>query len=220
MRNLKTNLFVLSLAGAISLAFFGAATATELQVLQGTPSAQELEDALAPKAAASTVRFRGITLGNQTPKQATPATPAAATATQTPAAPASQTTKVAAPATDAKPVQAVSAVAINIMFDFNSDRVTPQGKEILDNLGKALNSERLRGSRFMLEGHTDSKGGVEYNQALSERRARAAKDFLVANHKIDAARLQTAGKGKGEPLDPANPERDINRRVQIMNLGS
>jgi outer membrane protein OmpA-like peptidoglycan-associated protein len=220
MRDIKANLSILSLAGAIGLAILGAATATELQVLQGTPSAQQLEDALAPKAAASTVRFRGITLGNQAPKQAPAATTVAAPATQAPAAPAAQTTKVAAPAADTKPIQAVSAVAINIMFDFNSDRVTQQGKAILDNLGKALSSERLRGSRFMLEGHTDSKGGVEYNQGLSERRAKAAKDFLVANHKIDASRLQTVGKGKSEPLDPANPERDINRRVQIMNLGS
>jgi outer membrane protein OmpA-like peptidoglycan-associated protein len=220
MRNLKTKLSVVSLAGAITLAILGGAAATELQILQGTPSAQQLEDALAPKQAASTVRFRGITLGNQAPKQTTTATPAAAPGAPPQAAPAAPATKVAAPAAEAKPVQAVSAVAINIMFDFNSDRVTPQGAAILDNLGKALNSERLRGSRFLLEGHTDSKGSAEYNQALSERRAKAAKDFLVANHKIEAARLQTVGKGKTEPLDPANPERDINRRVQIMNLGS
>ena len=112
------------------------------------------------------------------------------------------------------------AVAINIMFDFNSDRITPQGRQILDNLGKALNSDRLKGNRFMLEGHTDSKGGDAYNLALSERRAKSAMDYLVAAHKIEPSRLQTVGKGKSEPLDPANPERDINRRVQVMNLGS
>lgn len=219
MRNLKSSLSILSLAGAVGLAIAVTADATELQVLQGTPSAQQLEDALAPKAPASTVRFRGITLGNQAPKAASPATPAAAPAVAAPAAPAAPT-KVAAPAGEAKPVQAVSAVAVNIMFDFNSDRVSPQGRDILDNLGRALNSERLRGSRFMLEGHTDSKGSAAYNQALSERRAQSAKAYLVATHKIDPARLQTVGKGKSEPLDPANPERDINRRVQIMNLGS
>ncbi|MCC7045420.1 MAG: OmpA family protein [Alphaproteobacteria bacterium] len=219
MRNLKTTFSILSLAGAVGLAIAGTAGATELQVLQGTPSAQQLEDALAPKAAASTVRFRGITLGNQAPKAPSPATPAAAPAVAAPAAP-STPTKVAAPAGEAKPVQAVSAVAVNIMFDFNSDRLSPQGREILDNLGRALSSERLRGSRFMLEGHTDSKGSADYNQALSERRALSAKAYLVTAHKIDAVRLQTVGKGKSEPLDPANPERDINRRVQIMNLGS
>lgn len=220
MPNFKSNLSILSLAGAIGLAVLGAASATELQVLQGTPSAQQLEDALAPKQAASTVRFRGITLGNKAPAQPAPATPAAAPATQAPAAqPRPATTTVAAPA-DTRPVQAVSAVAINIMFDFNSDRVTQQGAAILDNLGKALNSERLRGSKFLLEGHTDSKGSDAYNLALSQRRAKAAKDYLVARHNIDSARLQTVGKGESEPLDPANPERDINRRVQIMNLGS
>lgn len=212
MRNTTYGIFVLALAGAIGLALAAgpAAQATELQVLQGNPSAQQLEDALAPKAAApaTTVRFRGITLGNQAPKQpATAATPAAAPGAQPAAQPATQT-------------QAVAAVAINIMFDFNSDRITPQGKQILDNLGKALNSDRLKGNRFMLEGHTDSKGGDAYNLALSERRAKSAMDYLVAAHKIEPSRLQTVGKGKSEPLDPANPERDINRRVQVMNLGS
>jgi OOP family OmpA-OmpF porin len=220
MRSATSTLSLLTLAGAIGFAIAGTAAATELQILQGTPSAQQLEDALAPKQAASTVRFRGITLGNQPPKQPATATPAAAPAAPPQAAPAAPAVTTAAPAPEPRPVQAVSAVAINIMFDFNSDRVTPQGAAILDNLGKALNSERLRGSRFLLEGHTDSKGSAEYNLALSERRAKAAKDFLVARHNIDPARLQTVGKGKSEPLDPANPERDINRRVQIMNLGS
>lgn len=193
----------LALAGAIGLAT--SAQATELQILKGTPSATQLEDALAPKQPASTVKFRGITLGNQPPKPASGATQATAGGT------------TAAPP---KPVQATAAIAININFDFNSDKLTPQGREILDNLGAALKSERLRGSRFLLEGHTDSKGGDEYNQALSERRAVSAMEYLLARHGIEPKRLQFAGKGKREPLDPARPEDGINRRVQIMNLGS
>ncbi|MBL8705647.1 MAG: OmpA family protein [Rhodospirillales bacterium] len=224
----KTNIrfLALSLAGALGLilAANAPAAATELQVLQGNPSAKQLEDALAPKgsaAPASTVRFRGITLGNQKPAAAPAATTVAAPApTAAPAAkPATTPAAAAAPAAGA-PTQAVAAVAINIMFAFNSDQLTPQGRQILDNLGQALNSDRLKGNRFMLEGHTDSKGSDAYNQALSERRARSAMDYLVAAHKVDRARLVTVGKGESEPLDPANPERDINRRVQVMNLGS
>ena len=222
----KTNIrfLALSLVGALGLILAANApvAATELQVLQGNPSAKQLEDALAPKgsaAPASTVRFRGITLGNQKPAQAPAATTVAAPAPAPAAAPAPVQKTAAAPAAGA-PTQAVAAVAINIMFAFNSDQLTPQGRQILDNLGQALNSERLKGNRFMLEGHTDSKGSDAYNQALSERRAKSAMDYLVAAHKVDRARLQTVGKGEGEPLDPSNPERDINRRVQVMNLGS
>jgi len=223
----KTNIrfLALSLAGALGLILAANApvAATELQVLQGNPSAKQLEDALAPKtgaAPASTVRFRGITLGNQKPAQAPATTAVAAPAPAPAAAPApAQKTAATAPAAGA-PTQAVAAVAINIMFDFNSDKLTPQGKQILDNLGQALNSERLKGSRFMLEGHTDSKGSDGYNQGLSERRAWSAMEYLVTAHKVDRSRLQTVGKGESEPLDPSNPERDINRRVQVMNLGS
>jgi outer membrane protein OmpA-like peptidoglycan-associated protein len=220
----KTNIrfLALSLAGALGLilAANAPAAATELQVLQGNPSAKQLEDALAPKgsaAPASTVRFRGITLGNQKPAPAPAATTVAAPAPATAPAPVQ---KAATPSAAGAPTQAVAAVAINIMFAFNSDQLTPQGRQILDNLGQALNSERLKGNRFMLEGHTDSKGSDAYNQALSERRAKSAMEYLVAAHKVERARLVTVGKGESEPLDPSNPERDINRRVQVMNLGS
>jgi outer membrane protein OmpA-like peptidoglycan-associated protein len=223
MNKINTRFLALSLAGALGLilAANAPASATELQVLQGNPSAKQLEDALAPKGSAppaSTVRFRGITLGNQKPAQAPAATTVAAPAPAPAAAPAPAQKAATPPA--AAPTQAVAAVAINIMFAFNSDQLTPQGRQILDNLGQALNSDRLKGNRFLLEGHTDSKGSDAYNPALSERRAKSAMDYLVAAHKVDRARLQTVGKGEGEPLDPSNPERDINRRVQVMNLGS
>jgi OmpA-OmpF porin, OOP family len=207
-RNFRLSL--LALTATIGLTLAAAADAAEVQVLKGAPSAQELEDALAPKSAPSTVRFRGITLGGQKPAQPAPATQTAAPAQQQ--QPAVQTAT-------SKP-QATAAVAINITFDFNSDKLTPQGQQVLDNLGRALNSDRLKGSRFMLEGHTDSKGTDAYNQALSERRAKSAKDYLVSKHQVEAQRIDTVGKGESEPLDPSDPQRDINRRVQILNLGS
>lgn len=209
----KFRLSLLTLTATVGLTL--AAQATELQVLQGTPSAQQIEDALAPKSTPTTVRFRGITLGGQKPAQPAPATQASAPQAPTPAQPARPAAQAAA-----QPTQATAAVAINITFDFNSDKLSAQGQQVLDNLGRALNSDRLKNSRFMLEGHTDSKGSDAYNQALSERRAKSAKDYLVSRHQVDAKRIDTVGKGESEPLDPANPERDINRRVQILNLGS
>jgi outer membrane protein OmpA-like peptidoglycan-associated protein len=187
---------------AVALAA-GPSPAVELQIINGVPSAKQLEDALAPKQPASTVKFRGITLGNQPPKPASPGTPASASAAQ-----------------PAQPTQATAAIALSINFDFNSDKLSPQGLQVLDNLGLALKSERLKTMRFLMEGHSDSKGADDYNQKLSERRAVAAMEYLIARHGIDPKRLGFAGKGEREPLDPANPEAAMNRRVQIMNLGS
>jgi outer membrane protein OmpA-like peptidoglycan-associated protein len=203
MRNvtIRPRLIALGLAAALALlpAGFGRSFATELQIMHGLPSAEQLEDALAPKQPASTVKFRGITLGNQPPKPGPAATPAAA---------------------PAQPTQASAAIALSINFDFNSDKLSPQGLQVLDNLGQALKSDRLKAMRFLLEGHTDSKGSDEYNQKLSERRAISAMEYLIARHGIDPKRLSFAGKGEHEPLDPKNPEAAINRRVQILNLGS
>lgn len=199
---------IAAVAGLAATLATGSVKAVELQIINGVPSAQQLEDALAPKQPASTVKFRGITLGNQAPKPASPATPAAAAGA------------AAAPAQPAQPIQASAAIALSINFDFNSDKLTPQGLQVLDNLGQALKSERLKAMRFMMEGHTDSKGSDDYNQKLSERRAIAAMEYLIARHGIEPKRLSFAGKGEREPLDPKNPEAALNRRVQIMNLGS
>src|SRR6266516_1067100 len=52
--------------------------------------------------------------------------------------------------------------------------------------------------RATVEGHTDSVGSEAYNQRLSERRANAVRDYLVA-HGIDASRITTRGYGKTKP---------------------
>jgi outer membrane protein OmpA-like peptidoglycan-associated protein len=80
-------------------------------------------------------------------------------------------------------------------------------------------SDELADDRLMLEGHTDTKGAEDYNLALSERRAKAAGDYLRDIHGIGADRLSYACKGETEPLDPANPEGAINRRLEVRNLG-
>ena len=169
--------------------------AAEVQLLPGTPTAQQLEQALKPQQAApSPVRFRGLSLGAATPGGA--AQPPAGGGTA-----------------------ATAAVAVNINFDFDSDRLTEQGRGVLDQLGSALNSDALKPYRFQIEGHTDGRGSDVYNDRLSERRAASVKRYLVASGHVAPARLRTVGKGKHEPLDPQNPDADLNRRVQVLNLG-
>jgi OmpA-OmpF porin, OOP family len=74
--------------------------------------------------------------------------------------------------------------------------------------------------KLSIEGHTDSDGTTESNQALSEKRAAAVKDYLVANASVDAARLKARGWGESKPVDKnETPEgKANNRRVELVKL--
>ena len=74
------------------------------------------------------------------------------------------------------------------------------------------------GSVFMLGGHTDAKGGDNYNQMLSERRAETVKRFLIQNYHLPAANLVSAGYGKNGQKNPNDPFAAENRRVEIVNM--
>jgi outer membrane protein OmpA-like peptidoglycan-associated protein len=106
-----------------------------------------------------------------------------------------------------------------IYFDFNSATLSPKAAPQLAELGKALHGPDLEGSVIVLSGYTDAKGGGEYNQALSERRAASVKRYLVEKLDIAAKNLTTAGYGKRDLKNPADPFGAENRRVQIVNLG-
>lgn len=104
-----------------------------------------------------------------------------------------------------------------IEFEFDSDHLTSQGKLDLDVFGEALKTD-LREGAVALEGHTDAIGTDEYNQALSERRAAAAKQYLVDSFGIPPARLTAVGLGKSDPIasnEDANG-RSRNRRVDFI----
>ena len=76
-------------------------------------------------------------------------------------------------------------------------------KNALTNNGKFLESHGS--SAVVIEGHCDERGSVEYNLALGERRARAAKDFLVS-YGVPATRLTTISYGKERPFDSGHDE--------------
>jgi outer membrane protein OmpA-like peptidoglycan-associated protein len=104
-----------------------------------------------------------------------------------------------------------------IEFEFDSDRLTAQGKLDLDTFGEALVTD-LRDARVALEGHTDAIGTDEYNQTLSERRARAARQYLVDSFGIPDSRLTAVGMGKSDPIASNEDElgRSHNRRVDFI----
>lgn len=109
------------------------------------------------------------------------------------------------------------SLSMPIKFDFDSARLTAEGRQQLATLATALASRELEPHRFGLEGHTDAKGSVDYNQKLSEARAFAVRDELVRLG-IDTRRLAPAGKGSTQPANPADPLAPENRRVRIVNL--
>jgi outer membrane protein OmpA-like peptidoglycan-associated protein len=112
------------------------------------------------------------------------------------------------------------SIDLQIAFEYNSDKLTFDAFTILRRLGQALKDERLSRDHFKIAGHTDAKGTAEYNQKLSERRAQAVRDYLVAQYDVDPSRLETVGYGLTQLIDPVHPLDGINRRVQVINTGS
>jgi outer membrane protein OmpA-like peptidoglycan-associated protein len=103
-----------------------------------------------------------------------------------------------------------------ITFEFDSARISREAFPVLLEIGTALKSEELRGLRFLIEGHTDATGGLQYNMRLSARRADAVKRYLITRHNLRVNRLLTAGKGSTDLHDTENPTSGTNRRVVLM----
>lgn len=103
----------------------------------------------------------------------------------------------------------------NITFETNSARLTDADKRVLDSAVPKINASSS--SVIEVVGHTDSRGTDSYNQALSERRARAVMDHLV-NAGVAANRLFASGRGEAEPVASNDTEagRQQNRRVEIL----
>ena len=116
--------------------------------------------------------------------------------------------------------QSRPSVDVEIYFDYNSAALSPKAEPQLNNLGKALTSQDLAGSVVMLGGHTDAKGGDDYNQSLSERRAETVKKFLVDNYHVSTETMISTGYGKRELKNSTDPFAPENRRVQIVNMAS
>src|SRR3954447_14114878 len=109
-------------------------------------------------------------------------------------------------------------IDLEILFDNNSADISKSSEQAVEELAKALSDPSLKGSTFMVAGHTDAKGGESYNQSLSERRADTIKKVLSEEFGIKGSDLVTVGYGKSQPKDPRAPEDAVNRRVQVVNM--
>ena len=109
-------------------------------------------------------------------------------------------------------------IDLEINFGYNSADISAKSLPSVQALGRALSNPDLKGSTFVVAGHTDAAGGEAYNQDLSERRADSIKRYLVDKFSIPGTDLVTVGYGKTKLKDAANPLADVNRRVQVVNL--
>ena len=109
-------------------------------------------------------------------------------------------------------------IDLEIRFDYNSAEISKSSEPAVNELGKALSDPSLKGSTFVVAGHTDAVGGESYNQDLSERRADTIKKYLTEKYGLNGSDLVTVGYGKTQPKDPNAPMDPVNRRVQVVNM--
>jgi outer membrane protein OmpA-like peptidoglycan-associated protein len=108
------------------------------------------------------------------------------------------------------------AVFYNILFDFDKADLKPDSRPQLAEMAALLKaSPQLR---VFIIGHTDNKGGLDYNVALSGKRAAAVAGALAKDHGIAAARLVTRGLGPLSPVasNRTDEGREKNRRVEMV----
>ena len=114
----------------------------------------------------------------------------------------------------------IDRLVLRVNFDFDESVVR---KEDVAELQKAIDFvKKYPGYEISIEGHTDSRGTDKYNQALSERRAAAVKEYLLKHGMIDTHQdnIKTRGQGESQPIadNKMDKGRFENRRVEILVL--
>lgn len=106
-------------------------------------------------------------------------------------------------------------VARIVYFDFDSAEIRPEYRDVI-----AAHAQYLRGnvpSRVLLTGHTDQRGGAEYNLALGQRRAQSVERALTQLG-VPAERIESVSYGKEQPASSEQTEHgyQLNRRVEFV----
>jgi outer membrane protein OmpA-like peptidoglycan-associated protein len=103
----------------------------------------------------------------------------------------------------------------NILFDFNKDTLTDEGKAQLD--GLATQAAGLDRYVIELQGFTDKSGAPTYNETLSEARVQAVARYLANEHQIPVRNISMLGAGYARPVadDKTREGRKMNRRVEV-----
>ncbi len=124
----------------------------------------------------------------------------------------------ASPDTRSKLITDGKLVTYGIYFDSGKDVVKPESYGTIQAIASVLKENP--GVRIKIVGHTDSDGDDALNMDLSKRRAAAVKAYLVKEFQVDAAGIETDGKGESQPvMENTSPENKAkNRRVEFLKL--
>lgn len=103
----------------------------------------------------------------------------------------------------------------DVLFATDSSQVDPTGQATLDSVARVF--VEYDKTAVIVQGHTDSTGTEAYNQSLSERRADAVRNHLIARG-VAAARIAAIGYGESYPVasNDTAAGRQMNRRVDIL----
>jgi OmpA-OmpF porin, OOP family len=106
---------------------------------------------------------------------------------------------------------------ITVLFKFNSDKLTDEAKQQLDQAVQG-NVGNLKRYFVAIQGFTDKVGPADYNLELSRRRAIAVQNYLIGQHNVPVFRVQIVGLGKDKPVNDqkTRDDRAKNRRVEVQ----
>lgn len=104
--------------------------------------------------------------------------------------------------------------SVQVTFARGSAKLTAEGKEFLNMIGKALQKRVSTWKSVAIEGHTDATGTTETNSNLSKARAESVKSYLQATFGLK--NIETVGRGSDRLKDTTNPGSELNRRVEFV----
>ena len=113
------------------------------------------------------------------------------------------------------PLDKISSYLKPAFFDYDKADIRADARDVL--AANATWLKKYPTVQFTLEGHADERGTAQYNLALGDRRANAARDYLVSLG-VDASRIKTVSYGKERPFAPGHDEDSWqkNRRAHFV----
>lgn len=113
----------------------------------------------------------------------------------------------------------LSQITVEILFRTGSAVVRPESFRAIGLIADTLRHPTLLQYKFLIVGHTDASGDRKSNLTLSQKRADAVRLALVTTFGIAPGRVFSVGLGEEQLQDRTNPTAQINRRVQVVNVG-
>jgi peptidoglycan-associated lipoprotein len=118
-------------------------------------------------------------------------------------------------ASETETITAEEAISRDVLFDFDQYDIRSDARPILDSVAAWMNSHR--GASITIEGHCDERGTNEYNLALGEKRAKAARDYLSLLG-VSSGRISLMTYGEERPVCTQSSEEcwQKNRRAHFV----